>query len=191
MTFPLENPPPRAHARARTSARPIIPDHELLRPIGRGSYGEVWLARNIMGAWRAVKIVSRGSFGSARPYVREFAGIEKFEPVSRAHDSQLDVLHVGRDDAAGCFYYVMELADDVARGRDIAPESYAPRTLRAELEARGRLPARECLDLGIALATALEHLHSHRPRSESRTRRPRRGFRDDARRLSARAGSRR
>ena len=160
MIFNLENPPPRRHA-PRMSARPAIPDHELLRPIGRGSYGEVWLARNIMGAWRAVKIVSRDSFGSARPYEREFAGIEKFEPVSRAHDSQLDVLHVGRDDAAGCFYYVMELADDVARGQDIAPESYAPRTLRAELEARGRLPARECIDLGIALATALEHLHSH------------------------------
>jgi hypothetical protein len=38
---------------------PIIPDHELLRLIGRGSYGEVWLARNIMGTQRAVKIVYR------------------------------------------------------------------------------------------------------------------------------------
>jgi hypothetical protein len=36
-----------------------IPDHELLRVIGRGSYGEVWLARNIMGTYRAVKIIRR------------------------------------------------------------------------------------------------------------------------------------
>ncbi len=27
-----------------------VPDHTLIRPIGRGSYGEVWLARNVMGA---------------------------------------------------------------------------------------------------------------------------------------------
>ena len=26
-----------------------IPDHQLLRCIGSGSYGEVWLARNMMG----------------------------------------------------------------------------------------------------------------------------------------------
>ena len=164
VILPLDSPAPLRHVLPRMSSgsvRPTIPDHELLRPIGHGSYGEVWLARNIMGAWRAVKIVSRESFDSSRPYEREFAGIKKFEPVSRAHDSQLDILHVGRDEAAGCFYYVMELADDVAHGQDIAPESYVPRTLRAELNARGRLPARECLDLGIALATALEHLHGH------------------------------
>src|SRR5262249_30796871 len=36
-----------------------IPDHELLRCIGSGSYGEVWLARNIMGTYRAVKVTYR------------------------------------------------------------------------------------------------------------------------------------
>jgi hypothetical protein len=36
---------------------PHIPDHELLRRIGGGSYGEVWLARSVMGTFRAVKIV--------------------------------------------------------------------------------------------------------------------------------------
>src|SRR5687767_1773882 len=93
---------------------PAIPDHELLRCIGRGSYGEVWLARNVMGAYRAVKIVYRDSFESDRPYEREFAGIKKFEPISRRHESQVDILHVGRNDQAGYFYYVMELADDVS-----------------------------------------------------------------------------
>src|SRR5215472_9179376 len=81
-------------------ARTVIADHELLYRIGEGSYGEVWLARNILGQYRAVKIVYRHRFQEQRPYEREFRGIQRFEPISRAHESQVDILHVGRDDAA-------------------------------------------------------------------------------------------
>src|SRR5437016_1432133 len=91
--------------------QPVIPDHKLLRPIGRGAYGEVWLARNVMGALRAVKVIQRGQFESDRPYEREFAGIQRYEPVSRSSGGLVHVLHVGRNDAEGYFYYVMELAD--------------------------------------------------------------------------------
>jgi hypothetical protein len=35
----------------------IIPEHRLVKRIGRGSSGEVWLAQHSLGAWRAVKIV--------------------------------------------------------------------------------------------------------------------------------------
>src|SRR2546422_380998 len=92
---------------------PKISDHEMLRRIGKGSYGEVWLARNVMGTYRAVKVVYRNHFSADRPYEREFGGIKRFEPISRSHPSQVDILHVARDDGDGCFYYVMELADDV------------------------------------------------------------------------------
>ena len=91
---------------------PVIPDHELLRCIGRGSYGEVWLARNIMGTWRAVKIVYRRTFETSEPFEREFKGIQKFEPISRSHEGLVDVLQIGRNDGEGYFYYVMELAED-------------------------------------------------------------------------------
>ena len=141
------------------AARPNIPDHALVRRIGRGAYGEVWLARNVMGTWRAVKIVRRESFPSERPYEREFEGIRRFEPVSRAHDTQVDILHVGRDDVAGIFYYVMELGDDVRSGQQIVPATYEPRTLQSELSDKKRLSAAECLNVGLALATALDHLH--------------------------------
>src|SRR6266704_3194249 len=94
------------------SGLPTIPEHQLLRCVGRGSYGEVWLARNIMGTYRAVKVVYRKNFDNDRPYQREFDGIQKFEPISRSHDGLVDILQVGRDEQAGYFYYVMELADD-------------------------------------------------------------------------------
>ena len=72
------------------------------------------------------------------------------------------------------FYYVMELADDAGpdsasaglaareSGAPIAhPESYVPRTLKLEVGRRGRLAVAECLDIGLALTTALAHLHNH------------------------------
>jgi serine/threonine protein kinase len=65
---------------------PGVPDFELLRCIGRGSYGEVWLARNILGTYRAVKIVERKAFRDEEAFEREFSGLQRFEPVSREHD---------------------------------------------------------------------------------------------------------
>src|SRR5207249_4149247 len=126
----------------------------------------------------------------ARPFEREFKGIQKFEPISRSHDGLVDILQVGRDDAAGYFYYVMELADGAeaqssnqcsvisvqslqtdAREPPLAPlhtahctlntETYRPRTLRHDLKQRGRLPAEECVRIGLALTSALAHLHKH------------------------------
>src|SRR5882672_12822184 len=137
---------------------PPVPDHEIIARIGSGSYGEVWLARSITGALRAVKVVWRCHFASERPYEREFHGIVQFEPISRSHPGVVNVLHVGRDDAAGCFFYVMELADDGSESRLQAVngpnlpnrsiqdpttdrlkaglQTYRPRTLASELKSR-------------------------------------------------------
>src|ERR1051325_5431568 len=65
-----------------------------------------------MGSFRAVKVGYRKTFESEGRYEREFSGIKKFEPISRSHEGFVDILQVGRDDAKGYFYYVMELADD-------------------------------------------------------------------------------
>ena len=145
-----EHPPPR------------IPDHELLRRIGGGSYGEVWLARNVMGTHRAVKAVYRRTFDNERPYEREYTGIQKFEPVSRSHDGLVDILQVGRNVAEGYFYSVMELADGSSLDpAPFSPSAYTPRTLASELETRGRLHFEECLPLFLSLTSALGHLHKH------------------------------
>src|SRR5215510_14153069 len=137
-----------------------IPEHELLHAIASGAYGQVWIARNRLGVYRAVKIVHRASFDHERPFEREFAGIKAFEPLSRSHEGLVDLLQVGRDDTAGYFYYVMELADDLNDGNLAQDEtSYAPRTLDSELKRRGRLPLEECIQIGLYLTEALGHLH--------------------------------
>lgn len=176
----------------RLAAVPLqISDHELHRIIGEGSYGEVWLARSIMGTYRAVKVVHRDRFEHRRPYEREFEGIQRFEPISRGHPGQVAVLHVGRHPNDAYYYYVMELADDAAGQASVDQSdpppgrhsvsversseagaragvtavsdwrTYVPRTLGSELTQRGRFSLDECVALGIALAKALEHLHGH------------------------------
>jgi WD40 repeat protein len=165
------NPPSREAIRAalerelassqQTYTPPPIPDHELVHRIGAGAYGDVWLARNALGTLRAVKIVYRARFEEDRPYEREFAGILKYEPLSRTHPGLVQVLHVGRNDDAGCFYYVMEAADAApgSTDKDLL-QAYRPRTLRSELAQRQRLSASDAAQLTLRLATALSHLHA-------------------------------
>jgi serine/threonine protein kinase/WD40 repeat protein len=165
-----------------TDAPADIPDHELLRRIGSGAYGDVWLARNTLGTLRAVKIVYRARFEENRPYEREFHGILKYEPISRTHEGLVQVLHVGRNDDTECFYYVMELADaENVEGRISNVElpvqeraenpdssfiirysgAYSPRTLHSELRKQPRLPPTEAAQFTLFLASALIHLHGH------------------------------
>ena len=138
---------------------PVIPDHEVLRVIGRGAYGEIWLARSLTGALRAVKVVYRTTFESERAFQREFQGMSSFEPISRAHTGFVDILHVGR--TGEYLYYIMELADDHVAARNIAPTDYVPRTLKSDIERRRRLTAAESVQLGISLTEALQALHDH------------------------------
>jgi len=137
---------------------PVVPDFEMLSCIGRGAYGEVWLARDVLGGFRAVKIVRRIAFDDDGPYEREFGGLQMFAPVSRQHPGLVQVLHVGLNRTAGYFYYVMEAADDRQAGPQIDPARYAPRTLLSELR-DGRFDAARVAALGIALCDALEFLH--------------------------------
>ncbi len=165
-----------APAGADRTRAPQIPDHELLRRIGGGSYGDVWLARNVMGTCRAVKVIYRSSFEHDRPFEREFEGMQMFEPVSRSHEGLVDILQMGRNDPAGYFYYVMELADDAQPERSDGqpsatqpsstpalrdPSSYVPKTIKSEIYHRGRLTLEECLRWGLFLTDALGHLHKH------------------------------
>ena len=167
------------------SSTPSVPDHQLIRRIGRGSYGEVWLARNLTGAYRAVKVVYQDpSAGAERRFEREFEGLLRIEPVSREHHGLVPILHVGRSVAGGYFYYVMEAADPLDKSldeattrqhestdpattaesdstviREIDPDQYEPATLRARLERFGVLSYEEGLKLGLALTSALDFLH--------------------------------
>ncbi len=142
------------------TTKPEVPDHELIKCIGQGSFGQVWRARTLTGSWRAVKVVCLHP-GEDRSFKREYEGLLKYEPLSRSDTTQVTIFHVGRHSSGDYFYYSMELADDLAGGSAVNPETYQPATLRNRLRQIRRLPARECLRIGLALAKALENLHRH------------------------------
>lgn len=128
--------------------------------IGRGAYGEVWIARSVTGAMRAVKVVWREDYDYQGAFEREFEAIKKYEPVSRHHPGLVPILQVGRNDEEGFYYYVMELADDVENGRNIIPEKYRPLTLAGRMQKEGRIKAAECIKHGETIAEALHFLHT-------------------------------
>lgn len=148
--------------RAPIRSHPTIPDHDVLRKIGGGAYGEVWMARGVTGALRAVKVVWREDFDDERTFEREFEGILKYEPISRDHPALVNILHVGRSPDGGSFYYyVMELGDDLNSGQDINPIEYEARTLRADGKKSVRWQTSICIDVGLRLSEALDHLHQN------------------------------
>src|SRR5438093_6189141 len=140
---------------------PSIPDYELLRRIGGGSYGEVWLARSATGVLRAVKIVWRHTFEDDRPFQREFEGIQSFERLSREHPSQLALFHVGRGE--GYFFYVMELADAVPNPND---ECRNPNEARSPNDKTAIAPGDlRASDFGLPSSFDIRHSSLYSPRT--------------------------
>lgn len=167
---------------------PAIPNCQLLKAIGKGGMGEVWLAEELTNhKLQAVKFVFQRTIDDVSKFAREIEGVRLFAPLSRQYDGFVQILDVGLLPNGKGFWYVMELADNAegaqvhrpgneaaasepslartAAGRnDNEVAVYRPRTLLGEIECRGRLPATEVLEIGIRLANALAILHEAKPR---------------------------
>jgi CHASE2 domain-containing sensor protein len=149
-------------ARTPVTELPDTPDYELFDPpFGEGAYGKVWIVRNAVGQWQALKVIYLSKFDNHKdPFDREFNGISRYKPISDKHPGLLRVDFVTRK-REGYFYYVMELGDALFSGWERDPSSYRPRDLMSirEQSPGRRLPLRECIRIGIALSDALEFLH--------------------------------
>jgi CHASE2 domain-containing sensor protein len=139
---------------------PPIPDHEMIRCIGSGAYGEVWLARDEIGSFHAVKIIFRKSFSDDGPFDREFRGLQQYTPISRTHQGLVHILHIGRNADRGYFFYIMEVGDCELNGQQIDPETYRAKNLARELDKRGHFKVHEVVDQAVELAGVLHYLHS-------------------------------
>ena len=137
---------------------PSIPDFDLLRQVGRGGFGEVWLARNrATGHLRAIKVIPLQREGRVDPAGREITSLTRLEAnVRQKHPNLLDIHHVGRTEQH--LFYVMELADDATGSRPENPATYKPATLERRLAA-GPLSTDECWQFTEQLLAGLDALH--------------------------------
>lgn len=139
---------------------PTIAGHDIIRQIGEGGYGKVWLARNkVTGAFRAAKVISRKYLPDERSFKREFDGICNFDPISGSHQALVRILHVDEDTEARYYYYVMELADDVHTGQTITPDTYRPLTLKEEMANHPHLAISTKFQIALSLTSALGFIH--------------------------------
>lgn len=140
-------------------AAPAVPDLDLLRPIGSGGFGEVWLATNrTTGRLCAVKVIPLQSSGQADPAGREISSLTRLEANSRCrHSTLLQIHHVGK--TATHLFYVMDAADDVSGEPASDKLGYRPATLQSVLQ-NGPLSPDVCLDYARQLLQGLAVLHS-------------------------------
>jgi serine/threonine protein kinase/DNA-directed RNA polymerase specialized sigma24 family protein len=132
-----------------------IPDYKLLRKLGGGKFGSVWLGQHrLLGELRAIKLVpANGPLGQI-----ELTGVKNYVQIARDHRHLVPVEHFGEHN--GYYYLVMPLADDLKGPAAVrTPEQYEPLTLANYCELHRPLRLDEVLTIARHLLSALEHLH--------------------------------
>ena len=128
----------------------------LVREIGHGAYGVVYLAVGTDGKRAAVKVCRREEIGEER-YARELRGARLYSAIPRT--TGLVCMKELVEEPWG-FYSVMDLADHEFDG-EFSEDTYRPKTLASILGGVKALPLDESVKLGIALAKGLETLQRH------------------------------
>ncbi|QDU68748.1 bifunctional serine/threonine-protein kinase/formylglycine-generating enzyme family protein [Engelhardtia mirabilis] len=138
-----------------------FPGFDVLRALGAGSFGEVFLARDrVLGRHVAIKALRQGP-GVSESTVADFL-VEAARTSSLEHDGIVRIFSVGRSKATP--YFVMEfvdgenLEDVITRAREKGPqraiEAFSDGLARGESD-----PVRVAARVTAQIADALEHSH--------------------------------
>jgi serine/threonine-protein kinase len=119
-----------------------IPDHTLLRKLGEGGVGAVWLATdNILERQVAVKVLKPG-ISQEEENMRRFQA-EALTLAKLRHPNVTMLYNLVRD--KGCWYMMMEYVEG--------------ETFESLLKVRGVLPVDEVLSIAIQTLEGLQHAH--------------------------------
>ena len=132
----------------------------LLRIIGEGGYGTVWMATVPGGRDPCALKIVKFKEGDRSGFDRERRAIELIQRLTVASKFLVPVDRIEVHEQHGFLSYVMPLADDVTGRRNLDRDDYKPRTLSSELALRGRLPVEDCIAITKRVLGALKVLHA-------------------------------
>lgn len=121
----------------------------LLGSIGKGSFGEVFLAEDAAGTRKALKVFAPRN-DSRAAFDLEYDGMELAYHRMKKHPHLVPVESIGRTEY--CIYYIMPPADALAE------DPYTPHTLHNRIQ-RNDLAEAELLELTAGVLDALVFLH--------------------------------
>ncbi|MCY2963380.1 MAG: protein kinase [Planctomycetota bacterium] len=151
---------------------PRPPDYRLIRMIGTGGFGAVYLGRNSHDhSLAAVKVLRRRTTTRNRQAESvELEGIKAFRKCAAEHPHLVQIHHVGDTDEF-IYYYTMPIADGYPQEGahqsirlspgDELPRDYEPHTLETEILRRGKLPVEEVLEMSRQILSGLAELHQN------------------------------
>lgn len=144
---PLDREPP-------TEPPVIVPNHILIRCLGVGGFGQVWMARHTLTEhYRACKLIPADK-------ALELEGLRRLKQRVPGHPGLFPIEDVGSVD--DWLYCLMPLADAATTDQAVLDHSgYQPLTLDLYLKRHGRRPTSEAAAIGVQLAEAVRHLHAH------------------------------
>ena len=129
----------------------------LLREIGRGAYGTVYLAADARGKRFAVKVCSRENCAEEH-YKRELRGARLYRAIP---PSEGLVRMLALEETKTEFREVFELADDEFDDESAGAREYRPKTLSSLIAGEKALSLEAALELALALAKGLVTLERH------------------------------
>ncbi|MBL8880143.1 MAG: serine/threonine protein kinase [Phycisphaerales bacterium] len=177
------NPPKPISVAPSDECPPAIPDLRLIKRIGEGAFGVVWLAEETLlpGVFRAVKVLHGGSCanrldhdaasselpGVTQPsqrVMRELSGLRTLRTRGAGRDGLVEIHRVGMtlgpaDGGGKAVYYVMDVADHAGGAQPFVATDYRPLALDTFIDSSGRLSPRLAGELLRQLLSALDHLH--------------------------------
>lgn len=134
------------------AAPPELADFELIKSIGSGTFGQVWLAKErVTGVHRAIKSFPRTAQDT------EITGLCEFQRRNLRHPGLVQIHLVGED--SNSYYVVMDLADDIKGNVALDPQYYEPCSLDRLLKDRGALPVNAALADLRAVLSGVSYLH--------------------------------
>jgi serine/threonine protein kinase len=131
---------------------PTIPDLKIGEYCGSGAFGDVWIAEDLSGVQRAVKVLNKARLSSMKVLQKEQKALSLFRQYAPKHRNLIEIYHVGETDDE--IYYIMELGDNAnIKGQ------YEPDTLEHRLQNEYVFSAEECISLTVSILDAVKMLH--------------------------------